>query len=137
MIGYGKALAAFGAAGVDYPATRLGGHPLAETVLVHAATVGGLKRSFHLIAVLLFSVFGVQSYAFHFIPANHFSSDLFTNIGSGFPRGLFVADRSDTKTGGDPLGVEYDLGRRQSEVGRLTFFAACVTFPYAGDRLGC
>ena len=47
LIGYGQLLAALGAARSQHAASVLSGHALAETMLVHAATIVGLKCSFH------------------------------------------------------------------------------------------
>jgi hypothetical protein len=55
LIRYGQFLATFCAARGQYASAVLRGHSLSETVLVIAATVVGLKCSFH-IFVLLFIV---------------------------------------------------------------------------------
>lgn len=46
-VGYSQRVAAFCAAAAQYFASIFGGHSLAEAVLVDAAAVGGLERSFH------------------------------------------------------------------------------------------
>ena len=70
LIRYCQLLAAFGAARSQHATTILRCHALAETMLVHAATVVGLKCSFHCSIIVYFveflstfSRFGVQKYA--------------------------------------------------------------------------
>ena len=71
LIRYCQLLAAFGAARSQHATTILRCHALAETMLVHAATVVGLKYvlfivllSFYFVEFLsTFSRFGVQKYA--------------------------------------------------------------------------
>lgn len=52
LIRYGQFLATFCAARGQYASAVLRGHSLSETVLVIAATVVGLKCSFHCLIVL-------------------------------------------------------------------------------------
>ena len=52
LVRYGQLLAALCTARSQDAAAILGGHALAETMLVHAATVVGLKCSFHCLIVL-------------------------------------------------------------------------------------
>jgi hypothetical protein len=47
LVGYGQLLATLGTARSQHAATVLGGHTLAETMLVHATAIVGLKCSFH------------------------------------------------------------------------------------------
>jgi len=54
LIRYGQLLAAFGAARSQHATTILRCHALAETMLVNAATVVGLKCSFHCSIIVLF-----------------------------------------------------------------------------------
>ena len=48
LVRYSELLAAMGTTGSQYTTAILGGHALAEAMLVHAATVVRLKCSFHL-----------------------------------------------------------------------------------------
>lgn len=78
LVRYGQLLAAVCTTGSQNSAAVLGGHALAETMLVHAATIVWLKCSFHFIrylSVLLCicyspqrekTQFGVQRYSFYF-----------------------------------------------------------------------
>ena len=64
LVRYCQLLAAFSTAGSQYAATILCCHTLAEAMLVHAAAVVRLKRSFHCF-ILFFIVnptFGLQKY---------------------------------------------------------------------------
>ena len=54
LVGNGQLLAALCAAGSQHATTILRCHALAETMLVHAATVVGLKCSFHCLFIVLF-----------------------------------------------------------------------------------
>ena len=47
LVGNGQLLATLGAASSQDATAILGGHALAETMLVHAAAIVGLKCSFH------------------------------------------------------------------------------------------
>ena len=52
LVGDSQLLAAMGATGSQHATAILCGHSLAETVLVHTATVVGLKCSFHLLFIV-------------------------------------------------------------------------------------
>ena len=56
LVRYGQLLAAVCTTGSQNSAAVLGGHALAETMLVHAATIVRLKCSFHLLILFLFIV---------------------------------------------------------------------------------
>ena len=53
LVGYGQLLTSLGAARSQHPTSVLRSHALAEAMLVHAAAVVRLKRSFHCLIIIL------------------------------------------------------------------------------------
>lgn len=54
LVGYGQLFTTAGTASAQHATSVLGGHSLAETMLIYAATIVGLECSFHLFIVLTY-----------------------------------------------------------------------------------
>ena len=67
LVRYGQLLAALCTARSQDATAILGGHALAETMLVHAAAIVGLKCSFHCCILLVYLISGCKGTLFFLI----------------------------------------------------------------------